>query len=121
MNRDKIRRLTVGATALLAVPPLLMATAPTAAAHYNYFYQGKDFISVSETHGHGSVCDREVDGNAVYAIWTQGAGRDPVVEWDGGDSGCDTAYFPVGAIYMMLCENTNHGTGADTCTDWIRV
>ena len=51
MNRDKIRRLTVGATALLAVGSLLTATAPTAAAHYNYYYQGKDFISVSETHG----------------------------------------------------------------------
>jgi hypothetical protein len=117
----KICRLTVGAAALIAVSALLTATAPMAAAHYKYAYQGKDLITVNESHGSGSVCDREVDGNAVYGIWTQGPDRDPVVEWDGGDSGCDTAHFPVGAIYMKLCENTNHGTGADTCTDWIRV
>ncbi|MFG1627060.1 hypothetical protein [Kribbella sp. NPDC049227] len=121
MNTGTIRRLAIGAAALLAVSTLLTATAPVASAHYNYAYQGKDFISVSETHTSGSVCDREVDGNAVYAMWTQGPNRKPVVEWDGGDRGCDTAQFPVGAIYMMLCENTNHGTGPDTCTDWIRV
>jgi hypothetical protein len=69
---DKICHLAVGATALLASSSLLVATAPTASAHYRYAYHGKDLISVSETHGFGSVCDREVDGNAVYAIWTQG-------------------------------------------------
>ncbi|TCC64526.1 hypothetical protein E0H73_09070 [Kribbella pittospori] len=121
MYTGNIRRLTIGATALLAVPTLLTATAPVASAHYNYAYQGKDFISVSDTHTSGSVCDREVDGNAVYAMWTQGPDRKPIVEWDGGDRGCDTAQFPVGAIYMKLCENTNHGTGADTCTGWIHV
>jgi hypothetical protein len=25
------------------------------------------------------------------------------------------------AIHMTLCENTNHGTGADSCNGWIRV
>jgi len=28
---------------------------------------------------------------------------------------------PAGAIHMKLRENTNHGTGADSCTGWIRV
>jgi hypothetical protein len=121
MRTQYIRRLCAGAVAMLAVPVVLTATASEASAHYNYRYHGKDLITVSDTHGSGSVCDQEVDGNAVYAIWTQGPNRKPVVEWDGGDRGCDTATFPVGAIHMKLCENTNHGTGADSCTDWIRV
>lgn len=119
MNRI-IKRLGGGAIALAAVPVLLTATAPTASAHYNYGYQGKDFISIDETHIRGSVCDRERDGHAVYGIFTQGS-HQAVVFWDGGDSGCDTKTFRYGVGFMKLCENTHAGTANDACTGWIRV
>jgi hypothetical protein len=70
MARTK-RLLTGGALAALAASALLIATETPALAHYTVVQQGRDMASVSADHRRGSVCDREVDGNAVYGEFSQ--------------------------------------------------
>jgi hypothetical protein len=117
MTRSK-QLLTGGGVAILAASALLIATAPPALAHYIVVYQGKDMASVSADHARASVCDREKDGNAVYAVvWT---GFRYVKEWDGGDRGCDNlndleSHEVVKQI--RVCENTRRGDN-DACSAW---
>jgi hypothetical protein len=113
------RLLTGGALAALATSVLLIATGAPALAHYTVVQQGRDMASVSADHAHGSVCDRERDGNAVYGkFWT---GSREVREWDGGDRGCDNVELQSHEVIKQVevCENTNHGTGKDACSGWV--
>jgi hypothetical protein len=109
---------TAGALAALAASVLLIVTATPASADYTVVYQGKDMVSVSDDHARGSVCDREKDGNAVYAkFWT---GFREVREWDGGDRGCDNAdaLQPHEVVkQVQVCENTRRGDN-DACSAW---
>jgi hypothetical protein len=102
----------------LAAPALLIATGTPALAHYTVVQQGKDMASVSTDHLRGSVCDREVDGNAVYGNFFTGLRT--ITEWDGGDRGCDNANLESHEVIkqVRVCENTNHGTGKDKCSAW---
>jgi hypothetical protein len=84
MFRTK-RLLTGAAFAALAGSALLIAPQTPALAHYTVVQQGNDMASVSADHLRGSVCDREVDGNAVYGEFFTGVRT--VREWDGGDRG----------------------------------
>ena len=103
-------------TALAAV--VIVATQTPAFAHYKVVYQGRDMASVSDDHLRGSVCDREVDGNAVYGEFFTGFRT--VREWDGGDRGCDNVKLRSHEVIKQIrvCENTNHGTGKDACSGW---
>ena len=115
MSRTK-QLLTGGALAALAVPALLIATETPALAHYTVVQQGNDMASVSADHRRGSVCDREKDGNAVYAdFWT---GFRNVREWDGGDRGCDNVDGLESHEVIKqveVCENSARGTAKDKC------
>lgn len=117
MTRIK-QLLTGGALATLAASALLIATATPALAHYTVVYQGKDMASVSDDHARASVCDREVDGNAVYVdVWT---GFRYVREWDGGDRGCDNVNDLQShevVKQVQVCENTRRGDH-DACSAW---
>jgi hypothetical protein len=110
--------LTGGALAALATSALLVATGAPASAHYTVVYQGNDMASVSDDHRRGSVCDREVDGNAVYGkFWT---GFREVREWDGGDRGCDNVNDLQShevIKQVQVCENTRRGED-DACSAW---
>jgi hypothetical protein len=111
--------LTGGALAALAASALLIATQTPAFAHYTVVQQGNDMASVSADHARGSVCDREVDGNAVYGEFFTGFRT--VREWDGGDRGCDNVDLQSHEVIkqVQVCENTNHGTGRDACSGWV--
>jgi hypothetical protein len=113
------RHLTGAALAALAASALLIATPTSAFAHYTVVQQGNDMASVSADHARGSVCDREVDGNAVYAEFFTGLRT--VREWDGGDRGCDNVDLQSHEVIkqVQVCENTNHGTGEDACSGWV--
>lgn len=110
--------LTGGALAALAASALLVATGTPVSAHYTVVYQGNDMASVSDEHTRGSVCDREVDGNAVYAkFWT---GFREVREWDGGDRGCDNVddlQSHEVIKQVQVCENTKRGDN-HACSAW---
>jgi hypothetical protein len=74
--------------------------------------------TVSEDHDRGSVCDQEVDGNAVYGEFFTGLRT--VTKWDGGDRGCDNVKLAAHEVIkrVRVCENTNRGTGKDACSPW---
>jgi hypothetical protein len=112
------RLLTGGAFGALATSLLLIATGAPALAHYTVVQQGRDMASVGADHARGSVCDREVDGNAVYGRFFTGLRT--VTEWDGGDRGCDNVDLHPHEVIKQLqvCENTSHGTGKDACSGW---
>jgi hypothetical protein len=113
------RHLTGGATlALLAAATLIAAGGTPAFAHYTVVQQGRDMASVSGDHLRGSVCDREVDANAVYGEFFTGFRT--VTEWDGGDRGCDNVRLQSHEVIkqVRVCENTRRGTGKDACSDW---
>jgi hypothetical protein len=116
----RISRLpTGGAFGALATSALLIATGAPALAHYTVVQQGRDMASVGADHARGSVCDREVDGNAVYGRFFTGLRT--VTEWDGGDRGCDNVDLHPHEVIkqIQVCENTNHGTGKDACSGWV--
>jgi hypothetical protein len=116
----RISRLpTGGAFGALATSALLIATGAPALAHYTVVQQGGDMASVGDDHARGSVCDREVDGNAVYGRFFTGLRT--VTEWDGGDRGCDNVDLHPHEVIkqIQVCENTNHGTGKDACSGWV--
>jgi hypothetical protein len=110
--------LTGGALAALAAEALLIATETPALAHYTVVQQGRDMASVSADHRRGSVCDREVDGNAVYGEFFTGFRT--VRERDGGDRGCDNGKLESHEVIkqVQVCENTRRGTGKDACSRW---
>jgi hypothetical protein len=114
----RIKHLTGGALAALAASALLFASGTPALAHYTVVQQGSDMASVSEDHARGSVCDREVDANAVYGEFFTGFRT--VREWDGGDRGCDNVSLQSHEVIkqVQVCENTKHGTGKDACSGW---
>jgi hypothetical protein len=115
----RTRRLLSGAAlAALAVPALLIASETRALAHYTIVQQSRDMASVSDDHLRGSVCDREVDGNAVYGQFFTGLRT--VTEWDGGDRGCDNAKLQSHEVVkqVRVCENTRRGNHKDACSPW---
>jgi hypothetical protein len=111
------RLLAGGALAALIAPALLLPSGTPALAHYTIVQQGRDMASVSADHRRGSVCDREVDGNAVYGRFFTGLRT--VTEWDGGDRGCDNVKPAAHEVIkqVQVCENTRRGTGKDACSD----
>jgi hypothetical protein len=115
----RTRRLLTGeALAALAAPALLIAIETPALAHYTIVQQGRDLASISANHRRGSVCDREVDGNAVYGKFFTGFRT--VTEWDGGDRGCDNVKLESHEVIkqVQVCENTKRGNGKDACSRW---
>jgi hypothetical protein len=112
------RHLSGAALVALAAAALLVAGKTPALAHYTVVQQGRDMASVSGDHLRGSVCDREVDGNAVYGEFFTGLRT--VTEWDGGDRGCDNVKLQSHEVIkqVRVCENTRRGTGKDACSGW---
>ena len=112
------RHLTGAALVGLAAATLVVAGETPAFAHYTVVQQGRDMASVSDDHARGSVCDREVDGNAVYGEFFTGFRT--VREWDGGDRGCDNVELQSHEVIkqVQVCENTRRGTGQDACSGW---
>jgi hypothetical protein len=112
------RLLTGAVLAALAASAPIIATGTPASGHYTVVYQGKDVASVSADHARGSVCDREVAGNAVYGKFFTGFRT--VEEWDGDDRGCDDVMLQSHEVIkqVQVCENTRHGTGKDACGAW---
>jgi hypothetical protein len=112
------RPLTCSVLAGLAGAMLVTASGTPALAHYTVVQQGRDMASVSADHARGSVCDREVDGNAVYGEFFTGFRT--VTEWDGGDRGCDNVRLQSHEVVkqVRVCENTRRGTGKDACSGW---
>ena len=113
-NRHLIGAALVG----LAAATLVVANERPALAHYTVVQQGRDMASVSADHARGSVCDREVDGNAVYGEFFTGFRT--VTEWDGGDRGCDNVKLRSHEVIkqVRVCENTRRGSGKDACSGW---
>lgn len=95
--------MPVALAAVLAV--FVMGQMP-ASAHYTTVNHGKVLATTSDDHMRGSVCDQEVDGNAVEAFWYPSDGGAPYYEIDGGDKGCDTQYFSVPVYAVAVCEQT---------------
>jgi hypothetical protein len=114
----RTKHVTGGALAVLAASALLIGSETPALADYTVVYQGSDMASVSDDHRRGSVCDREVDGHAVYGkFWT---GFREVREWDGGDRGCDNVNDLQShevIKQVQVCENTRRGEN-DACSAW---
>jgi hypothetical protein len=114
----RANKLLSGGTLVAVASALAVANGMPAAAHYTVVYQGRDMASVSDDHRRGSVCDREVDGNAVYGEFFTGFRT--VREWDGGDRGCDNVQLQSHEVIkqVQVCENTRRGTGKDACSGW---
>lgn len=99
MRKSLLRAAGVVVAGLMAT----MLQSTPAHAHYDYLYQGRDVLSVSDDHRTGTVCDREQDGHYVYA-WFYGAGS-RYGEKDGGDPGCDEIFvYPQSFNAVKFCE-----------------
>lgn len=118
---EQTRRFIMIIATSIALGAALVLAPATAVHPRNPVYQGSDFATISETHIVGTVCDRERDGNAVYAQYTQSREPNPLTVWDGGDRGCDSINLNTGAFFFRICENDKRGAKQDTCSKWART
>jgi hypothetical protein len=98
----------IGVVAALAVGPLMLAASPAFAAS---IYQGSD-----QAYNVGATlyaCDREEDGNGVYAeYWGNGAVHGFVWDGNGSQSGCGSASLS-SLTSFKVCEDD---WGDDSCS-----
>jgi len=103
-----------GLIGLCAVPALIIAGSTTASAHGFYVYQGSDLATLNGSHNYVTACDRENDGNAVYADFIMTGGvRDKV--WDSYDNECQARYTNL-VTQIRVCEQV--AGAADYCSEW---
>lgn len=91
----------------------LIIPAPQAIAHDDCVAQGEDVACVRYNHQRLDACDRELDGNRVYAVAINGRGdRWEVYDDNGSNSGCGHKWVSNPPItYFWVCEvvsSTNH-------------
>jgi hypothetical protein len=76
---------------------------------------GANYVDVDNTAFRATVCDREADGNGVYALFFNGNGFQ-VGRWgdpNGSASGCGGGPIQPNTTHVQLCEDD---FGPDTCT-----
>ncbi len=100
-----MKKLIALAAVTATVLGMIVAGQTPVSAHYRYGYHGEDFASINEDHSYITICDREVDGHAVYVLADFGSFKD-TVERDGGDAGCDTLTLLGGLLFAdaYVCE-----------------
>jgi hypothetical protein len=106
MVKRNAKRL--GVLTAMAVGPLMLAATPAFAATV---YEGSDYAYNSGTTLY--ACDREQDGNGVYAeYWGSGSVHGTV--WDGNGSSAGCGYATIGTLASFrVCEDD---LGSDTCS-----
>ncbi len=104
-----VRRCASGT--LVSVAALAAVVVPAAYAHYTNVYHGSDFLAIGSDHRTASACDRESDGNLVYADLILSNGN-RVRVWDNYDDLCSSRTFSSPIRDFRLCEET---VG---CTAW---
>lgn len=117
MTLGKVRRLLARAgTAVVLTPMVVLLAATPAFAHYTYVYHGSDVVTIRSDHWQVSVCDRENDGNAVYAdVILEDGRRQQIFDPYNDPTKCTSNFVwsPVGDF--RLCEQVS---GPDSCTGW---
>lgn len=99
----------VGIVTALAVGPLMLAASPAFAATV---YEGSDYAY--NDYGDLVACDKESDGNGVYAeYWTNTGGHGQVWDGNGAASGCGRQPIGDSLSSFRVCEDD---WGSDTCS-----
>jgi hypothetical protein len=97
-------RLPMALAALLSV---FGAGQPTASAHDDKVFHGKDFALVQFSHTQVNLCDEEKDGHYVYAQVRYGtAGLGQVKNTNGADGNCVVKDFSARIRWVEICEET---------------
>ncbi len=96
---------------LVSLAAVAAIAVPAAYAHYTVAYHGSDMVSIGSDHRTVSTCDRESDGNLVYADLILANGNRPKV-WDNYDQLCSSRSFSSDVRDFRVCEE---GVG---CSAW---
>ena len=96
---------------LVSLAALAAVAVPAAYAHYTVAYHGSDMVAIGSDHRTVSTCDRENDGNLVYADVILANGNRRQV-WDNYDQLCSTHIFGSDVRDFRVCED------GVSCTAW---
>ncbi|HEV3001663.1 MAG TPA: hypothetical protein VGW75_13060 [Solirubrobacteraceae bacterium] len=97
----------LGVVGVLATTAVIAAGGAPAQAHYDRYYHGSDFASISDSHDLLKACDYESDGHAVKAQWRTWTFEIGGTGWDADGAGgdCARAVPPGDAAEFRVCEN----------------